>query len=120
MNTSENRFIVWVDDLDDNAISIAGSKVARLGELQKMGIKVPDGFVVTTDAFYITMHKGAMAAAPVGLFFMSVTAATVLREAICCALGYCECKNVLHCANACGWEYIIDISALLVPGDAIR
>lgn len=57
MNTSENRFIVWVDDLDDNAISIAGSKVARLGELRKMGIKVPDGFVVTTDAFYMFMKS---------------------------------------------------------------
>ena len=51
MSTEENRFIVWVDDLDDNAISIAGSKMARLGELRKMGIKVPDGFVVTTNAF---------------------------------------------------------------------
>ena len=51
MNKENSDFIVWVDDLDDNAISIAGSKVARLGELRKIGIKVPDGFVVNTDAF---------------------------------------------------------------------
>ena len=60
MSMAENRFIVWVDDLDDNAISIAGSKVARLGELRKMGINVPDGFVVTTDAFTTFINSNGL------------------------------------------------------------
>lgn len=47
----EDNFIVWVKDLDDSSVPLAGSKVARLGELKKMKLKVPEGFVVTTDAF---------------------------------------------------------------------
>jgi pyruvate,water dikinase len=42
---------VWVDDLDDDAIPIAGSKIARLGALRRAGITVPDGFVVTTAVY---------------------------------------------------------------------
>ncbi len=41
----------WVDELDEDAIPIAGSKIARLGALRRGGITVPDGFVVTTAAY---------------------------------------------------------------------
>ena len=53
----EYHFIIWVKDLDDNFILLAGSKVARLGELQKMNLKVPDGFVVSTDAFKLFLKS---------------------------------------------------------------
>ena len=43
--------IVWVDDLNDAALPRAGSKMARLGELRRHGVKVPDGFVIATDVF---------------------------------------------------------------------
>lgn len=43
--------LLWVDDLDDDSIGVAGSKIARLGHLRKAGVSVPDGFVVTTAAY---------------------------------------------------------------------
>jgi pyruvate, water dikinase len=48
---SNSTELLWVDDLDDSCISKAGAKIARLGELRRTGVRVPDGFVVTTDAF---------------------------------------------------------------------
>ena len=56
----EYHFIIWVKDLDDNSIPLAGSKVARLGELQKMNLKVPDGFVVSTDAFKLFLESNGL------------------------------------------------------------
>lgn len=43
--------ILWVDDLSDESLPVAGSKIARLGALRRCGVKVPDGFVVTTGVF---------------------------------------------------------------------
>jgi len=43
--------ILWVDELGDAELGCAGAKIARLGELRRCGVVVPDGFVVTTDAF---------------------------------------------------------------------
>jgi pyruvate,water dikinase len=50
--------VLWVDDLDEEAIPVAGSKIARLGALRRTGITVPDGFVVTTAAYeqFLTTH----------------------------------------------------------------
>lgn len=45
------HIIRWVDELDDRALPHAGSKIARLGALRRWGVQVPDGFVVTTDAY---------------------------------------------------------------------
>jgi len=43
--------IAWIDDLSDATLARAGSKMARLGTLRRHGLKVPDGFAVTTDVF---------------------------------------------------------------------
>jgi phosphoenolpyruvate synthase/pyruvate phosphate dikinase len=43
--------VLWVEQLDEDAIPIAGSKVARLGALRRAGLTVPDGFAVTTMAY---------------------------------------------------------------------
>lgn len=43
--------ILWVDELNDEHLPRAGSKIARLGALRRCGVLVPDGFVITTDAF---------------------------------------------------------------------
>jgi len=53
----EYHFIIWVKDLDDNCVSLAGSKVARLGELKRMNLQVPDGFAVSTDAFKLFLKS---------------------------------------------------------------
>ena len=43
--------VVWVDDLHDGESAAVGSKMARLGTLRRAGVKVPDGFAVTTGAY---------------------------------------------------------------------
>ncbi len=43
--------IVWTNDLDDDGVEVAGSKIARLGSLRKMGATVPEGFALTTGAY---------------------------------------------------------------------
>jgi pyruvate,water dikinase len=43
--------IVWVDDLSYASLARAGSKMARLGELRRRGVHVPEGFVVATECF---------------------------------------------------------------------
>jgi phosphoenolpyruvate synthase/pyruvate phosphate dikinase len=43
--------IIWVDDLDDSGIPMVGSKMARLGQLKKWGLRVPRGFGLTSKAY---------------------------------------------------------------------
>jgi pyruvate, water dikinase len=41
----------WLNELTDDDAMTVGPKIARLGGLRRIGIEVPDGFAVTTDAF---------------------------------------------------------------------
>ena len=45
------RFVVSLGDLDQDDLATAGGKAANLGQLVRAGFPVPDGFVVTTDAY---------------------------------------------------------------------
>src|ERR1041384_1491290 len=54
------RYLLGFHEIDETQISIVGGKGAHLGELSRIeGIRVPDGFCVTTDAF-----QRIMASAP--------------------------------------------------------
>src|SRR5438309_7430259 len=44
-------YIRFLDDLSISDVGVAGGKGANLGEMRKAGFTVPDGFVVTTEAF---------------------------------------------------------------------
>src|SRR5437667_9223658 len=44
-------FVRTLDDLSKDDVGVAGGKGANLGEMRKAGFPVPDGFVVTTQAF---------------------------------------------------------------------
>ena len=48
-NTSS--YTLWVGDLSRQDIGRVGVKAANLGELMRLGLSVPNGFVVTTEAF---------------------------------------------------------------------
>ncbi len=51
--------ILWLRDLGVDDVAVAGGKGANLGELTRGGLPVPDGFVVTSDAFLDAMdHAG--------------------------------------------------------------
>jgi rifampicin phosphotransferase len=45
------RYVVSLDDLGRDDLAVAGGKGANLGELVRAGLSVPEGFVVTTDAY---------------------------------------------------------------------
>jgi phosphohistidine swiveling domain-containing protein len=45
------RLVLPLDDLGRDDGAVAGGKGANLGELVRAGLPVPDGFVVTTDAY---------------------------------------------------------------------
>jgi pyruvate,water dikinase len=43
--------IIWLADIRGNDLPLVGGKAANLGELLGAGFRVPDGFVITTDAY---------------------------------------------------------------------
>ncbi len=51
MASEASPIIVWIEDLRAGDTALAGGKGANLGELVSIGIPVPPGFVVTTNAY---------------------------------------------------------------------
>ncbi len=60
--TIQGPSVIPIADLNASATLMAGSKMAILGEIKNvLGAEVPDGFVVTTAAFYKFMgHEGLL------------------------------------------------------------
>ncbi|MFH1601855.1 MAG: phosphoenolpyruvate synthase [Candidatus Shapirobacteria bacterium] len=55
----KKKYVLWFDEIDKNDINLAGGKGANLGEMTKMGIPVPPGFVVSVLAYYDSLeHAG--------------------------------------------------------------
>lgn len=50
--TTRGDFVKWFSELHKEDIPVAGGKGANLGELKNSGIPIPNGFVVTADAYY--------------------------------------------------------------------
>ena len=44
--------IAWFSEIDKEDISLAGGKGANLGEMTKAGFNVPNGFIITSHAYY--------------------------------------------------------------------
>ncbi len=51
----------WIEELGEGDVSAAGAKLARMGELRAAGLKVPEGFVVTTTAYRQFLHHPELA-----------------------------------------------------------
>ena len=45
-----SKAILWLNELDREDIDLVGRQAADLGELSKIGLKIPRGFVVTNEA----------------------------------------------------------------------
>jgi pyruvate,water dikinase len=56
----ENKYILRLDRLSLKELERAGAKAANLGELMNIGFPVPDGFVVTTDAFTLFLSDNGL------------------------------------------------------------
>ncbi|KPV61473.1 MAG: putative phosphoenolpyruvate synthase [Candidatus Bathyarchaeota archaeon BA1] len=50
-NPSEEKLILWFEDLRKEDIPLVGGKVANLGEMIHAGIPIPPGFAVTAQAY---------------------------------------------------------------------
>lgn len=46
------KYVVWFRDVDKDDGSIVGGKGANLGEMTKAGFPVPNGFIVTAQAYF--------------------------------------------------------------------
>lgn len=46
------KFVVWFRDVGREDIPLVGGKGANLGEMTKAGFPVPNGFIVTSEAYY--------------------------------------------------------------------
>ncbi|MEM5853251.1 MAG: PEP/pyruvate-binding domain-containing protein [Candidatus Aenigmatarchaeota archaeon] len=54
------EFVAWFEQLNKDSINIAGGKGANLGELTRMKMPVPPGFVITTKAFEKFIELGGI------------------------------------------------------------
>jgi phosphoenolpyruvate synthase/pyruvate phosphate dikinase len=56
-----NAYVLGLQDIDQTKLSVVGGKGANLGELNKIeGIRVPDGFCITTAAFNKIIEETSM------------------------------------------------------------
>ncbi|UCD09815.1 MAG: phosphoenolpyruvate synthase [Dehalococcoidales bacterium] len=46
------KAVVWFQDVTKNDIAVVGGKGANLGEMTRAGIPVPQGFIVTANAYF--------------------------------------------------------------------
>jgi pyruvate,water dikinase len=54
--------VIWLDGLDDDASALVGSKVANLARLRRIGLRVPDGFAVSTATYERFCRESGVAA----------------------------------------------------------
>ena len=47
----KDKLVVWFSEVDKEDIPLVGGKGANLGEMVKMGLPVPPGFIVTSQAY---------------------------------------------------------------------
>lgn len=59
--TAQSKHIVWMRDIGMNDVARVGGKNASLGELIRTvaphGVRVPEGFCVTADAYYYFLNR---------------------------------------------------------------
>jgi len=56
-------FVLWFSEVSKNDIAKVGGKGANLGELARAGFPVPNGFIVTADAYYYFLQQTKLAPA---------------------------------------------------------
>src|SRR3989338_3002388 len=44
--------IVWFSEVDKDDVALVGGKCANLGELYKLDINIPNGFIITSQAYF--------------------------------------------------------------------
>ena len=54
------KFVVWFREVDKHDLNLVGGKGANLGEMTKAGIPVPNGFIVTADAYHYALEAAGI------------------------------------------------------------
>jgi len=54
------KLVVWFKEVDKADLPLVGGKGANLGEMFKIGIPVPDGFIVTSEAYYVFLKDSGI------------------------------------------------------------
>ncbi len=55
-----NQKILWFKDINQNDVDIVGGKGGNLGEMYNLGIPVPNGFVVSTHAYFDFLKQNGL------------------------------------------------------------
>ncbi len=61
------KFVVWFHDVKKEDIPLVGGKGANLGEMTNAGIPVPQGFIVTAEAYFYFIEQSGIAGTIAGL-----------------------------------------------------
>ena len=54
---NHSPYVLWFNEVDKEDIPLVGDKGANLGEMTKIGAAVPDGFIVTTTAYFYFLKE---------------------------------------------------------------
>jgi pyruvate, water dikinase len=54
------KYCYWFKELNHSNLSIAGGKGANLGELTQIGMPVPNGFVISSNAYFKFLDKSSL------------------------------------------------------------
>ena len=53
----QNQSIVWFSQVDKDDVDLVGGKGANLGELTKINAPIPEGFIITSEAYFQNLKK---------------------------------------------------------------
>lgn len=73
--------LVWLSQVDKNDTALVGGKGANLGELYKIGAPVPNGFIITSNAYARTLKESGVIDKISGILFnLDVENPTLLAD----------------------------------------
>ncbi len=58
--TAQKKFIYWFREIDKDDIGLVGGKGANLGEMTKMELPVPPGFIVSASAYFYFIKENKL------------------------------------------------------------
>lgn len=54
------KYCYWFNELNHSNLSVAGGKGANLGEMTQVGLPVPNGFVISSHAYFKFLEKSSL------------------------------------------------------------
>jgi len=76
------KFILNLTQVDKEDIDVAGAKAVSLGESLKIGLKIPQGFVITSEAFRNFISQNNLAESVKALAAELATGSASMRQEV--------------------------------------